>query len=73
MIKTKTVTQNLATHCPDCGRLLTNPGYNKQHVTCCGKLHRWYKSTDVITTYDDGRDERGRFNHPTKRISVKFE
>lgn len=59
----RTVSDNFATHCKQCWRLLTNPGYNKQSVFCCGKYRRWYDVAERTTVYDDGRDEKGRFHH----------
>jgi hypothetical protein len=60
-----------ATKCTACGRLLTNPGYGRLSVYCCGKNRRWFSPTYVTTAYDDGRDERGRYHHRAHHISTE--
>lgn len=54
---------SFAAHCKACNRLLTNPGYNRQSVFCCGKYRRWYDDRTLSYDYDDGRDARGRYHH----------
>lgn len=56
-------TDYFATSCKSCGRTLTNPGYHRQSVYCCGKYRRWYDTREISYEYDDGRDEKGRFHH----------
>ena len=73
MIRTKVSHYGFATECKKCGNLLTNPGYSKQSVFCCGKYRKWYDWIEETTTFDDGRDDHGRFHHPSKIISKQEE
>lgn len=72
MKKIETTTSNFAANCSSCGRILTNPGYGKQNVYCCGKYRRWYNTTDYTYEIDDGRNEKGQFHHKqTKKFISK--
>lgn len=73
MIQTKMRRRNISTECPICGETMRNPGYGKQNVHCCGQYRFWYKTYTETTTYDDGRDERGRYHHAPHIVKVEEE
>ena len=54
-------TETFSARCADCGQLLTNPGYSRNSVYCCGKYRRWYHTYTVTYEHETGRDALGRF------------
>ncbi len=71
MIKNTVTDAKWATHCTKCGQLLTNPGYGRNKKQCCGVYQQWWKWITETRTWDDGRDERGRFHHKPEHLGFK--
>lgn len=60
------------TPCPTCKRILTNPGYGRNSVFCCGAYHPWGVYEWNTYEIETGRDEKGRFTG-AKRTMTKIE
>ena len=69
----ETKTERFATSCKSCGNLLTNPGYSRNSVFCCGKYRSWTDTTEYTYEFDNGRDSLGRFHHRPKTKIINRE